>query len=66
MPSFTPRLNLDSAVLEALERAARDEGLPVESWLADLLSSQLRSKGYLPDLEPDGLRPSELNAGNDD
>ena len=65
MPTFTPRLNLESAVLDALERAAHDEGLSVEEWLAGIVAGQLRLKGYLPDPEPDGLRPDELNADND-
>ena len=58
-------LDLDPDFVEAIDKAASDEGLSRLDWLRSVLGNHLRRGGYLPALADEGLRPDQLNSQND-
>ena len=58
-------LDLNPEVGDALKRAADADGVSPAMLVQRLVRDHLMSTGYLPADQVQGLRPDQLNAGND-
>jgi uncharacterized protein (DUF1778 family) len=58
-------VRLTPEVSQALDEAARNDGLTVSQFVEKLIRDCLHARGYIASEPPQGLRPDQLSSEND-